>query len=64
MQNTNKNIHILTGSIVIDPNGLSGILCDHCNRIISASMVPIPPLLSFYAVQRGSRALFMACGTG
>lgn len=39
MQSIAQNIPVITGTIVIDPHGISGILCHHCNEIISASMV-------------------------
>lgn len=39
MHSHSQNIALITGTIVIDPHGISGILCHHCNEVISASMV-------------------------
>eukprot|EP00873_Tetraselmis_striata_P040953 jgi/Tetstr1/461217/TSEL_006354.t1 len=38
MHSHSQNIALITGTIVIDPHGISGILCHHCNEVISASM--------------------------
>lgn len=49
---------LLTGTVVIKEKGVSGILCDHCNAVISCSA------FEAHAGRRGMKGLPGAMGEG